>query len=98
MYLGVSSMKIDGTSISPVGSVQAINRLKQVSKKTSVSGIDNVDVSDKAQVFQTLLQKAKDIPSVREERIKDIAGQIERGEFQVNSKQIAEKLLSLKKI
>jgi len=92
-YHGVSEMKIDGTSISPVGSVQATNRLNQTQKKTSVSGADNVAVSDKAQVYQALLQKVKELPSVREERVRTLTEQIESGEFKVDGQKIAEKLL-----
>ncbi len=89
-------MKIDGTSMSPVGSVQASNRLNQVEKKKSISESDKVAVSDKAQLYQTLLQKAKEIPSVREERVRTLAEQIERGEFKVNGEKIAENLFSTK--
>ncbi|MBC2723265.1 flagellar biosynthesis anti-sigma factor FlgM [Desulfosporosinus sp.] len=85
-------MKIDGTSMSPIGSVQATNRINQVHKKTLVSEADKVAVSDKAQVFQALLQKAKEIPDLREERVRTLAEQIDRGEFQVNAQKIAEKL------
>ena len=87
-------MKIDGTFTSPVGSVQATNRLNQTQKKTPVSEADKVAVSDKAQVYQALLQKAKDIPSIREERVRTITEQIERGEFKVDAQKIAEKLFS----
>jgi len=87
-------MKIDGTSVSPVGGVQASTRLNQVEKKTAVSGADKLAVSDKAQVCQALIQKAKEIPSVREERVRTLTGQIERGEFKVDAQKIAEKLSS----
>ena len=85
-------MKIDGTSISPIGSVQATNRLNQTQKKPSVSEADKVAVSDKAQVYQALIQKVKEIPSVREERVRTLAEQIKRGEFKVDAQKIAEKL------
>lgn len=87
-------MKIDGPSMSPVGSVQASNRLNQVEKKTLASGADKVAVSDKAQVYQALLQKVKEIPSVREERVRALTEQIERGEFKVDGQKIADKLFS----
>ncbi|HZK84528.1 MAG TPA: flagellar biosynthesis anti-sigma factor FlgM [Desulfosporosinus sp.] len=87
-------MKIDGTSMSPIGSVQAANRVNQTQKKTAVSGTDKVAVSDKAQVYQALLQKVKEIPSVREERVRTLAEQIDRGEFKVDANKIAEKLFS----
>lgn len=86
-------MKIDGTSMSPIGSVLAANRVSQVQKKT-LGSEDKVAVSDKAQVFQALLQKAKELPSVREDRVKALTEQIERGEFQIDGQKIAEKLFS----
>ena len=89
-------MKIDGSSISPVGSVQASNRLSQVEKKKSTSGVDQVAVSDKAQLYQTLLQKTKDLPAVQDDRVQTLSAQIASGEFQVDSQKIAEKLVSPK--
>jgi len=86
-------MKIDGTFMSPIGSVQASNHLNQTPKKTPISKADQVAVSDKAQVYQALLQKVKEIPSVREERVRSLSEQIERGEYKVDSQKIADKLL-----
>ena len=86
-------MKIDGTSMSPIGSVQASKRLHQALNKTTISGADQVAVSDKAQVYKALLQKVKEIPSVREERVRELTEQIERGEYKVDSQKIAERLL-----
>ena len=87
-------MKIDGTPMSPVGSVQVSNRLNQVEKKTQISEADKVAVSDKAQVFQILVQKVKELPAVREERVRALTEQIERGDFKVDGNKIAEKLFS----
>lgn len=86
-------MKIHGASMTPIGSVQAVNRLNQVEKKPN-SDSDKVAVSDKAQVYQALLQKVKKIPSIREERVKALSEQIDRGEFQVDGQKIADKLSS----
>lgn len=88
-------MKIDGTSLSPVGSVQATNRLKQVEKK-SASEVDHVAVSSKAQVYQTLLEKVKELPAIREDRVQTLSAQIASGEYQVDGQKVAEKLLSPK--
>lgn len=85
-------MKIDGTSMSPVGSVQATNRLNQTQKKSSGSETDKIAVSNQAQVYQALIQKAKEIPAVREERVRTLTEQIERGEFKVDAQKIAEKI------
>lgn len=88
-------MKIDGSPLSPVGSVQKANRLKQVEKK-STSELDQVAVSNKAQVYQTLLDKVKELPAVREERVQTLSDQIASGEFQVDGQKVADKLLSPK--
>lgn len=87
-------MKIDGTAMSPLGSVQATNRLSQIEKKTPVSEADKVAVSDKAQAYQALLQKVKEIPAVREDKVRTLSDQIESGTFQVDGQKIADKLVS----
>ncbi|AFM42741.1 anti-sigma-28 factor, FlgM family [Desulfosporosinus acidiphilus SJ4] len=86
-------MKIDPTFMSLVSNVQAANRLKQVTNNRSTNPTDDVAVSDKAQAFQTLLQKAIGTPDIRQDRVQALSQQIERGEFKVDAKKIAEKLL-----
>ena len=88
-------MKIDGTSMSSVGSVQATNRVTSIAKKAAIPGHgqDGIKVSDKGQVYQGLLQKAKEIPDVREERIREITERINKGEFKIDAQAIASKLL-----
>ena len=86
-------MKIDG-SPSPVGSVTATKRVNQVDKKSSTSAVDQVAVSGNAQVYQALLQKTKELPAVREDKVQTLSAQIASGEFQVDGKKVAEKLFS----
>ncbi|TGE32587.1 flagellar biosynthesis anti-sigma factor FlgM [Desulfosporosinus sp. Sb-LF] len=87
-------MKVEGPSLPPVGGVKATSRINQISKKTMPSEGDNVAVSDKAQVYQALIQKAKELPSIREDRVRALSEQIERGEFKVNGQKIAETIVS----
>lgn len=88
-------MKIDGTSISSVGSINATNRVVATHIKAVVLGNeqDGVKVSDKAQLYQSLLQKVKEIPEVREDRIREVTERINKGEFKVDAQTIADKLL-----
>ena len=89
-------MKIDRTSINPVEKIQATNKVASVDKKfeeSKGSNKDEVKVSDKAQIYNALVQKAKDIPEIREERVRELSEQIRKGEFKVDSQAIAEKLL-----
>lgn len=90
-------MKIDGTSISPVGAVQAANRVSQVEKKPTAlrqNEKDGLAVSDKAQVYKVLLQKVKEVPEIREDRVAEIKDQIANGQFEVDPKAIAGKIIS----
>ena len=86
-------MKVDGTSITPVGSIQATNRVVSLDKKVAEQGKDGVKVSDKAQIYQTLMQKVKEIPEVREDRVKEVADRINKGEFKVDADAIARGIL-----
>jgi len=90
----VNVMKIDGTSISPVGSVQAATRVSQTSKVNTVSEKDQLAVSENAQVFQKLLQKMKEMPDIRDDRVRAISEQIANGEFNLDAASIAEGILS----
>lgn len=89
-------MKIDGTPISPVGSVQAATRVSQVNKNNQGSEQDRIAVSENAQVFQKLVQKVKELPDIREDKVKTIAEQIARGEFSIDADSIAFSMLSPK--
>lgn len=50
-------------------------------------------MSDKGQLFQSLLQKAKEIPEIREERVQEVKNQIQNGQFNIDAQLIALKLL-----
>lgn len=88
-------MKIDGTSLSSVRSILATNRVVSINKKETIPGkeLDGVKVSDKAQLYQGLLQKVKEIPEVREDRIREVTERMNNGEFKVDAQAIADKLL-----
>ncbi len=85
-------MKIDG--IPPVGGVQPINKPPQASRDDKKAEQDKVSVSGNVQVFQNLVQKVKELPAVREDRVQTISEQIARGEFSLDSDSIAASMLS----
>ncbi len=82
-------VKIDGVSISPVGSVQGATRVAAVNKNSKNSEYDKLAVSENAQVFQKLVQKVKELPDIREDKVKEYAEQIARGEFSLDAESIA---------
>lgn len=85
-------MKING--IPPVGGVQPINKVSQVSRNDHKSEQDKVAVSDNAQIYQNLVQKVKELPDVREDRVKELTDRIARGEFSLDAESIALSMLS----
>jgi negative regulator of flagellin synthesis FlgM len=85
-------MKIDGTPISPITSINTRNRIEQIKTRTLNQENDLVTVSDKAQIYQTLMQKVKEIPSVGEEKVNNLSEQLANGQFQPDNRKIAEKL------
>ncbi|MDR3289027.1 MAG: flagellar biosynthesis anti-sigma factor FlgM [Peptococcaceae bacterium] len=82
-------MKINGGSIAPISAITAIQQANSIRKKITVSDSDQVSVSDKGQTFNDLLQKAKALPAVREERVQEISGQINAGIYNIEPSRIA---------
>lgn len=89
-------MKIDG--IPPVSGVQPISKPSQVSRNDKNAEQDKVAVSENAQVYQKLIQKVKELPDIREDRVRAITEQIARGDFSLDADSIAESMLSPEKM
>jgi len=85
---------VDGTSISPVGSIQATTKVAQVNNNNKSGEQDKLAVSENAQVLQNIMQKVKELPDIREEKVKEISDQIARGEFKLDAASIAASMLS----
>ena len=88
-------MKIQGPA--QVGSVNM--KYVEVAKKNQASAIslignDKVEFSENAKIFSSALKAAKDVPDVRMERVEAIRRQIVEGTYNVDSRKIAEKMIS----
>lgn len=89
-------MIISGKQVQDVLKLYADQGQKTKSQaKTQPSGtkLDEVVLSPKAQEFGQLLQKLKAMPDVREERTAELAKQIESGEYRIDAKDIADKMI-----
>ncbi|MDR3271127.1 MAG: flagellar biosynthesis anti-sigma factor FlgM [Peptococcaceae bacterium] len=86
-------MKIDNQHVASINQINAIRPVERTEKKTAASNTDHVSVSDKAQVFNELLQKAKALPSVREERVQELRDQIGSGKYEIQAARIAAKMI-----
>lgn len=87
-------MKINRPSILSVGGIQPTNKVRRVEKHHDPStGQDEVKVSSSGQAFQRLLNKALELPGVREDKVKMYQEQISQGKFNLDGKSIAASLL-----
>ncbi len=86
-------MKINGTPPSSSINVKATNRKEQIKEKMPSLGTDKAAVSNKAQSFQNLLLKAKELPAVREVRVRELSDQLANGQFNFDSRRLAKLLV-----
>lgn len=86
-------MKVDGISPSSIITVKAINRIEQINGKARSLGTDEVAVSNKAQVYQNVLLKAKGVPAVREEKVREFSDRLANGQFHFDARKLANRLL-----
>jgi negative regulator of flagellin synthesis FlgM len=75
------------------GDQNKIGISSKVEKTISNQQPDEVVLSSQAQEFGQYLQKIKTMPEVREEVVKDLSDKIAAGNYQVDSQEIAEKIL-----
>lgn len=54
---------------------------------------DEVVLSSEGKEFAQILQSVKNLPDIREDKVKEIAQRIDSGNYQVDSKDIAEKIM-----
>lgn len=78
------------------------NKNKKITKTNNISEIKNkkdvVSISDTAKDFQTLLEEVRKTPDVREEKINELKAKYKKGNYNVSPKEIANKMISGKKI
>lgn len=76
------------------GDNKTVKTAKSENKATSINKPDEVVLSSQAQSFSKVLQKAKNMSDVRVDKVKTLSAQVDSGTYSVNSRSIAEKMLS----
>lgn len=88
-------MRIEGIPLPYLDRVSATKGPGQGSKQAPVAG-DQAAVSAKAQTYQALLAKVKEMPEPADkERLQNLTEAVAQGTYQVHSHEIARKLLGL---
>ncbi|MDR2737136.1 MAG: flagellar biosynthesis anti-sigma factor FlgM [Gracilibacteraceae bacterium] len=89
-------MKINGyNNVNPMTNTKNTANAQAIEKQPQFAARDQMKVSGNAQLMQKLLQKAKEIPDIREEKVQEITARIENGQFEIDSNIIARKILGM---
>ncbi|MDN5321679.1 MAG: negative regulator of flagellin synthesis FlgM [Clostridia bacterium] len=79
------------------GILKAYNQ-KKVQSKSKVYNVqgkkDEMQVSNEAQVMSKILQRAKNAPEIREQKVNEIKNAIKQGTYNVTADDVAEKMLN----
>ncbi|SMB82838.1 anti-sigma-28 factor, FlgM family [Desulfonispora thiosulfatigenes DSM 11270] len=93
-------MKITGNIPKNIGNIYQKQQKAAPTKKTAETDVkkDSLELSNEAKKISELVQKTKDFPEIREEKIKEIKEQIKNNTYQVSPEQLAAKMLSKNRI
>lgn len=84
----------DGPKITPVNNKDKVNKAYKSEDTGSVQGKkDKITISEGAKDYSMITKVLKDIPDVREERVKDLSQKLDTGEYNVKVNDVADKLL-----
>jgi negative regulator of flagellin synthesis FlgM len=89
-------MIISSSQIQNIMKVYGDNKSVKTAKTQGGSGVsknDEVILSSQAQEFGQIYQALKSMPDVRDDKVKDISGRIAEGNYSVEAKDVAEKML-----
>lgn len=68
-----------------------IKKTEKVNKSTFKE--DKIEISDEARYIQTAMKAFKELPDVRDDKVKDIKKEISEGTYNPSAKDVVEKML-----
>lgn len=73
------------------------NKIKSTAKaeitSAAASKNDVVSISSQAKDYQVLIKALKDVPDIRKDKVEEIKAKIEAGTYDVNGRDIADKII-----
>lgn len=96
MQVRCSQMIISSSQIQSIIKVYGENKTAKSGKAQGcgvVSKNDEVILSSQAQEFGQIYQAIKSLPDVRQDKVQDISSRISQGNYSVEAKDVAEKML-----
>lgn len=89
--------KVDDDAVKALKKKQKVNKLQnKLNPKVDGSAHpeEEVNLSTKARDIQQLRDAVSQIPDVREDKVRELKDQVDRGAYDVNGQKIAEKMVS----
>jgi len=86
-------LKIDTSYISKIIKMYKSQDVKSQNVQKKRDKGDEVVLSDKAHAFQAALKAAKSAPDIRWAKIEEIKARMEKGQYHINSWEIASKMV-----
>lgn len=68
-------------------------KTNKVGKNTQAKKKDKLEVSDKAKDFQVAMDKLKQLPDIRNEKVERLKKEVQSGTYNVEGRRIAEKIM-----
>jgi negative regulator of flagellin synthesis FlgM len=73
------------------------DKQKNVGKVDKTSGVSNkkdvLSISNQAKDFQTVMKAIKDIPDIRQDKVKELSEKYDSGTYNVSGNDVADKVL-----
>ncbi|WP_371372086.1 flagellar biosynthesis anti-sigma factor FlgM [Sporomusa aerivorans] len=79
------------------GEQSKMSKFSKGQSSTSAQQPDEVILSSQAQEFSQILRTAKGLSDVREDKVKELSEQIAKGEYKVDSRELAERIIAYSK-
>ena len=89
--------KVDDAALQALQQYQKVDKVQNESNQKvngSAAPEEKVNLSTKARDIQQLQNAVNRLPDVREEKVRDLKDQVDKGTYAVNGQKIAEKMVS----
>lgn len=89
-------MKIWGDNPRVFGVYNQTNPVGKVKKQASVaSGKDEYKISSQARDYQTVMKALRNVPDIRQDKVKEISEKIEAGNYKIDPGDISGKIIRM---
>jgi negative regulator of flagellin synthesis FlgM len=89
--------KVDDAALQALQQYQKIDKVQRDSNRQVEGGAvpeEKVNLSDKARDIQQLRDAVNQLPDVREDKVRELKEQVEKGIYTVDGQKVAEKMVS----